>query len=236
MNGGGQFILWLCSASVSASSVPRLFILACYWSWWVYRDFHTLGRRLGIVNLFFTCSTFLASLPKSATHKHTPLPYVISLYCFSLHFHSLFKVLWSVYISPYTQPPRSLVAVLSLLLSTYWTCIWSGSMFLSYLWQTHSPTPEVQSPVGIDLVYTVFPRTELSKQTAIWIYWGREHVNMITLWLISWSTVRSKLILYLKKAYFCLLRMADLWHQGTSVKSIYSIKNVLIIVEYFWLL
>lgn len=77
MNGGGQFILWLCSASHSASSVSHLFSLACYWSWWVYRDFHTFGSWAGIVNLFFACSPFRTPLPQPATHKHASLPCLI---------------------------------------------------------------------------------------------------------------------------------------------------------------
>lgn len=89
--GGGRFILWLCSASHSASSVSHLFRPACYWSWWVYRDFHTFGCWPGIVNLFFACSPFSAPLLEPTTHKHPPL---ISFYSVLAHLSSYFLKYW----------------------------------------------------------------------------------------------------------------------------------------------
>lgn len=81
--GGGWLILWLCSASHSASSVSHLFSLASYWSWWFYRDFHTFGSRAGFCEFVFGWLPSFAPLlpPWIATHTRLPPPASF----FSLH-------------------------------------------------------------------------------------------------------------------------------------------------------
>lgn len=94
--GGGRLILWLCSASHSASSVSRPFSLASYWSWWFYRDFHTFGSRAGFCEFVFGSLPRFAPLlpPWPATHKHAYLPLHLSS-----HFtHSLHPIQSSVFL------------------------------------------------------------------------------------------------------------------------------------------
>lgn len=84
--GGGRLILWLCSASHSASSVSRPFSPASYWSWWFYRDFHTFGSRAGFCEFVFgSLPRFAPLLPPSPPARHTQTRWARPASFFSPH-------------------------------------------------------------------------------------------------------------------------------------------------------